>query len=237
MAKQTYNLVATIREKLGKQVKQLRENGQIPVVLYGHDTDNVALTLDAKAFRRVYREAGTNSLVTLNYGDATAQVLVQDVQEHPVTGDPVHVDLYAVNMKETVQTEVPLSFEGTAPAVKDLSGNFIANLHEIEVESLPTDIPHEIVVDIAVLATFEDAIRAKDLKLPANVTLITDPEETIAYVEEPRSEEELEAELADTSAEEAAAVEELGKEAEKPEGEEGEAVDGEAKSDGDEKKE
>lgn len=229
MTTDTYNLEASKREVSGKKVSQLRAVGQMPAVLYGFGTDNTQVSVDAKAFKKIYREAGSNGLVKLKLGDATVQVLIHDVQTHPVTGDILHADLYAVNLKEEVETEVPLSFIGTAPAVKDLAGNFVSNRHEVEVRALPAEIPSEIEVDISVLATFEDSIRAKDLKIPTGVELLTDPEETIAFVEEPMSEEELKAELeapADgAAAAEAAAAAELG--ADKPkEGEE--AAEGEA---------
>ncbi|MBI4185640.1 50S ribosomal protein L25 [Candidatus Berkelbacteria bacterium] len=228
MTNAEYTLTATPRSLMGKKVRGLRATGQIPAILYGHNTDNTPLSVPTKDFRKVFRDAGSNSLVTLKFGDRSLQVLIHEVSIHPVTSEPLHADLYAVNLTQTVQTEVPLSFIGTAPAVKDLSGNLVENVHDIEVESLPTDIPHNIEVDISRLATFQDSIRVKDLILPPHVTLITDPETTVAFVEEPRSEEEIEAELsADTKAQEAAAAEELGKEPETPEGEapEAEAAD------------
>lgn len=213
MTTDTYNLDATKRELTGKQVSQLRAAGQLPAALYGFGTDNTPVSLDSKAFKKVYREAGSNGLVQLNLDGKTVQVLIHDVQVHPVTDALLHADLYAVNLKEAVETEVPLSFVGTAPAVKELAGNFVANRHAIEVKALPAEIPAEIEVDITVLATFEDSIRAKDLVIPPGVELLTDPEETIAFVEEPMSEEELKAELeapVDAAAAEAAAAAELG---------------------------
>ncbi len=215
MTTDTYALEATKRDITGKQVSQLRAVGQLPAVLYGFGTDIQALTLDARSFAKVYRDAGSNGLVDLSLGDQTVQVLIHDVQIHPVTDALLHADLYAVNMREAVETEVPLSFVGTAPAVRELAGNFVANRHEVTVKALPAEIPQEIEVDISVLTTFEDGLRAKDLTIPAGVELLTDPEEMIAFVEEPMSEEELKAELetpVDAEAAEAAAAEQLGAE-------------------------
>lgn len=231
MTDQNLTLSAAKRDLVGKQVKQLRADGKLPAVVYGFETENTPLVIDAKLFRKIYREAGTNTLVTLELDGKAIKVLIHDIQLDPVYDQVEHVDFYAVNMKEKVETEVPLTFIGVAPAVKELQGNFVENRHEIEISALPTEIPQEIEVDISVLATFDDMIRAKDLKLPTGVELVEDPETTIAFVEEPMSEAELEAELADTSAEAEEQIEALG--AEKAEGEaaEGEESETDEKSD------
>lgn len=216
-------LNARSRDIIGKQVKQLRAEGLVPAVLYGYNVENTSLAVDAKEFRKIYREAGSNTLVTLSVDGKETKILIQDAQLEPVRDEVIHIDLFAVNLKEEVETEVPLSFIGDAPAVRELEGNLVTNLTELEVKSLPTEIPSEIEVDLSVLKTFDDEIRVKDLKVPANVEVLTDPETMVATVEEPMSEEELEAELsADTAAAEQAAVEELGEKPEEEAASEGE---------------
>lgn len=195
----------------------LRRAGEVPAVVYGFGVENTSIALDRKNFWRVYAAAGGNTLVELTIDDkAPIKVLIQDVQLNPVHDEPIHADFYAVNLKETVQTEIPLSFIGDSPAVVDLEGSLVTSKTEVEVKALPTDLISEIEVDISVLKTFEDIIRVSDLKVPSTIEILDDPEEVVALVNEPRSEEELEAELADTSAEAEAAIEELGKDAEKP---------------------
>jgi large subunit ribosomal protein L25 len=126
-------------------------------------------------------------------------------------------------MDEEVETEVPLVFINESPAVKDLEGTLITNKTEVTVKCLPANIPHEISVDISKLATFDDAIKASDLNIPANVELLMEPEETIALVNPPRSEEELK----ELEAEVVENVEAVEATEEKKEGEEGEAEEGE----------
>jgi large subunit ribosomal protein L25 len=126
---------------------------------------------------------------------------------------------------------VPLEFEGTPPAVRELDGVLITNLTELEVECLPADLPPQLTVDIGSLATFEDAITVADLPVPAAVTVLTEPETNVAAVTPPRTEEEM-AEL-DEPVEEAPepedAVEgEEGEEGAEGKGEEGGAEGGEA---------
>ncbi len=241
MTEMNLTLKASRREVTGKKVGQLRAAGKLPVVLYGYDTENLSLEVDERELGKVYRAAGSNTLVTLHIeGGKDVKVLIHDEQHDPVTGAILHVDLYAVNMKERVETDVPLKLVGEAPAVRELEGSLVVNRHEVEISALPSDIPQELELDISVLATFDDVVRAKDLQLPTGVELLEDPETVIVSVAEPRSEEELKADLeTDAAAAEQAAAAELGKEPEKP-AEEGEAKEGEATPEadkGEEKKE
>ena len=99
----------------------LRRAGEVPAVVYGFGVENTSIALDRKNFWRVYAAAGGNTLVELTIDDkAPIKVLIQDVQLNPVHDEPIHADFYAVNLKETVQTEIPLSFIGDSPAVVDL---------------------------------------------------------------------------------------------------------------------
>lgn len=220
MTDKSLTLKAERRDLTGKKVKRLRAEGKVPAVLYGFKTENTSLAIDAKAFRRLYNEAGGSTLVNLEIdGQQPVQILIQDAQLDPVTDAALHVDFFAVNMKEEVETEVPLVFVGESPAVEVQDGSLVTNLTELEIKTLPANIPSEIEVDITALKTFEDQIRVGDLKVPEGVEILTDPEIVVALVEEPRSEEELAAELADDSAESQAAINELGKEPEPTEGE------------------
>lgn len=224
---QKVNLVATTREVTGKKVKRFRLKGLLPAVLYGHGTDTKSLFIDEKEFRRAYSEAGTSTLVDLKIDDKDAiKVLFHEPQIHYLNSLPVHADLYAVKMTEKIETAIPIHYVGVAAAVEELEGNFISNKNELEIKCLPGDLISGIEVDISVLKTFEDQIKVGDIKLPETIEVLDDPEEVVALVAAPISEEELEAELAaDVNEAEAAAVEELAKEGEEAAGaEEGEAA-------------
>jgi len=198
----TYKLGAKSREITGKKVKNLRLNGEIPAVIYGHDTKPQALTLNRSEFSKIYAEAGISSLIDLDIeGKSTVKVISHEPDLNPVTDEPIHVDLYKVRMDEKIKTEIPLEFVGESDAVTQLDGSLVTNRDNIEIECLPADLIPSIEVDISQLKTFEDSINVGSLKLPANIELLTDPEEVIASVEEPRSEEEL-AELEESAAEE-----------------------------------
>lgn len=187
-----YKLQASRRDPK-EDLEETRKAGKIPAVIYGKGKENINLSLDGIAFRKVFTKAGENSLVDLEIdGEAKPKnVLIHDLQMNPVTDQIIHIDFYEVRMDEEVETEVPLKFVGESPAVKDLEGTLLTNKTEVEVKCLPANIPHEIEVDISKIATFEDNILAKDLKIPNGVELLTDLEEVIALVNPPRSEEEL----------------------------------------------
>lgn len=218
----TFNLSAKKREITGKKVKQLRQKGLIPAVLYGRNIKPESISIEKIKFIKIFNEAGTSSLIDLKIdSDKSFKVLSHEPQRDPVTGDPIHVDFYRVRMDEKIRTEIPLNFTGESEAVKQLEGNLVTNKDAIEVECLPTDLISKIEVDISSLKTFEDTIKISDLKLPDSIEILHDQDEIIALVEEPRSEEEL-AELEETSAadKEKEALEKMGAETEATEGEE-----------------
>lgn len=211
------SISAKKRSEKGKKNSQLRNRGLVPAVLYGHNTDAVALALKANEFEKIYQEAGESSLIKLKIdADETKEermVFIYDIQKHPVSDRIIHADFYQAKMDEAMQVEVPLVFNGEAPAVKDLGGVLVKNLYSVEVEALPQDIPHEIEIDIVSLKTFEDSIRVKDLQVSDKVTILADAEEGVVSVNPPRSDEELE-ELEETPTEsvEDVEVEKKGKE-------------------------
>jgi large subunit ribosomal protein L25 len=141
-----------------------------------------------KDFKKIWQEAGESTVIHLNLGKFRKEVLIQDVAMDPIKDEPIHVDFYAVLMDKPIQAPIPLVFEGEPPAIKK-GGILVKVMHEIEVEALPKNLPHELIADISKLANFEDKILAKDIILPKDVKLITNPDEVVALIEEPKKEE------------------------------------------------
>jgi large subunit ribosomal protein L25 len=162
----------------------------IPATIYGAGKENALIAVSRSAFEKVWREAGESSLVELSGLASPETVLIHEVAKDPVYGEYIHADFLRVDANEKVSVSIPLSFVGTAPAEKDLGGILIKVLHEVEVEALPKDLPHTVEVDISSLATFEDKVLVKDIKLPAGVTLTNDDEDVVALVQEAVAEEE-----------------------------------------------
>ncbi len=190
-------LKAQIRENVGKKLESLRKQGIIPAVVYGSGHKPVSVQVNCEEFRKVFEKTGESTLIKLKLisptGEEVKNVLVHDISKNPITGDFIHIDFYQVRMDKAIKAEVPLVFEGEAPAVKVLEGVLVKSINHIEVEALPKDLPHEIKVDISVLDSFDKHIRVKDLILPPGVKINLEPEETIVSVMPPRTEEEIKA--------------------------------------------
>src|SRR5439155_20871265 len=169
-------LTAHARTVTGKAVRQLRADGLLPAVVYGHDVPSESVQVDAKAFADLSRHTSRNTLVDLEVdGSRPRRVLIYDVQHHPVTRRALHVDLFVVRMTEELTVDVPLNFVGTPPAVDKLGGTLFHAIDAIRVRALPDHLPGSIEVDIHGLATFDDAIHVRDLPIPEEVTLVTEP--------------------------------------------------------------
>jgi len=193
-------LVLTAQNR-DKKPNALRRDGQIPAVAYGPTMESQNLTVVDLDFNKIFNQAGESDLINLKLPLAKnkksdsqlseIQVLIHEVQKHPLSGDIIHVDFYAPDLTKTVRVAIPLVFIGEAPAVKDLDGILVKNMQEVEVEALPKDLPHQIEVDVICLKNFEDKILISDLPLPQGVAVLADADEVISLVTPPRSEEEL----------------------------------------------
>jgi len=191
------SLSAKIRKDLGKKVKNLRQKGILPGVLYGptrqkggYPKKAQPLELNEKQFEKVYKEAGESSLISLEVEGKRFPVLIHEIQLAPLTGKPIHVDFYQPALEEEVTVEVPLVFEGTSPAVKDLGGTLVKNISELKIKAKPQNLPHEIKVNIESLKTFEDNIKISNLKVPEGERILKGPEEFVASVSPPEKVEE-----------------------------------------------
>ncbi|MBA3550891.1 50S ribosomal protein L25 [Patescibacteria group bacterium] len=168
----------------------LKQEGKIPAVFYGPKEETTSITIKEIDFKKVWREAGESSIIVLK-GDAEEhEALIQDVDTHPVSGAPRHADFYVIEKGKKLQINVPLEFTGTSEAVKSLGGILVKVLHELEIEAMPKDLPHDLTVDISALATIDSQILAQDIKLPAGVTLITGPEDVVAAIDVAKEEVE-----------------------------------------------
>ncbi|MDP3982096.1 MAG: 50S ribosomal protein L25 [bacterium] len=212
-------LQATKREK--KELPQtLRSRGVLPAVAYGPKLTSSAISVDLKEFNKVFEESGETSLIQLEWNGEKASVFVVDVQRDPLSHRPMHVDFYQPILDKVIEVDVPLVFQGEAPAVKDLGGTFIRNMNEVTVRALPQNIPHEIMVDVLVLKTFDDVIAVKDLHIQEGVQITQDPEEVIAQVVPAEDVDEQLATPIEENVEDIQKSEEKGKKEEDKEGEE-----------------
>lgn len=199
-----------------KDTAVLREEGILPGVFYGKSEDSQAVSMNTGEFIHVWNEAGESTIITLETEGGEKSALIRDVQVHPVSGDPVHVDFYVIEKGQKLTVNVPLEFIGESP-VEDAGGIVVKILHELEVESDPQSLPSHIEVDISGLSAIGDHITVADVKLPSGVEATNDPEDIVVSTSEAREVEEEE----ETSTEmdlDSIEVEAKGKEADSEDG-------------------
>lgn len=185
-----FKLEAKVRDE---KPKKTRNDGLVPGVIYGKNFENISIAIDQLVFKKLFREAGSSNLIDVQVGNENYKTLIHEVQQDPITMKPLHVDFFKVNMKEKIHAEIPLEFVGESPAVINLEGILITNKDHVEVECLPSDLVSEINVDISILDDFEKNIKVSDIQVPAGIEILDEPDEVVVLVQEPRSEEELEA--------------------------------------------
>jgi len=178
-------------------INEIRKQGLIPAVVYGHKVDTVSLVIPEKEFDKLYKKIGSNIMIELEWESGAKKekrpVLIHEVQHDYLKGKNMHIDFYQVRLDEKIKTQIPLVFVNEAPAVKNLSGILVKALQEIEVEALPQELPQALEVDLSKLENFESNIKIKDLDIPTSAKVFISPETVIASVTPPRSEEEIEA--------------------------------------------
>jgi len=159
-------------------------------VIYGPGVNNRNLVVKSVDLEKAFMAAGESSLIELNInGENPVKVIIKDTQRHPLKSVLRHVDFYQVNMTKKITTEIPLRFIGESRAIKELGGMLVKSFDAIEVECLPSDLVNHIDVDISVITELHHGIKVSDLKLPKGMKVLTDLEETVTMVVEPKVEE------------------------------------------------
>lgn len=230
----SFKLSANARTEKGEKV---RTKAVLPAVVYGMGAPAASITLNHDEFVKLFAEAGEASLIDLLLGDkADGKVLIQDIAYDPVSDRIIHVDLRRIDMSKEMTATVELRFVGESPVIKAQGGTLMRSIESVEVACLPKDLVSHIDVDLTVLKTFDDAIKIKDLIVPAGIT-ITNPqaEDLIAKVTAALTEDEIKAMETSAAPVDLSKIETAGKK--KEEGEEGVAAEGADKPEKEEKKE
>lgn len=178
------------KREAGIKLDVLRKEGEIPAVFYGAGKVTTSISVPIVEFKKVWRDAGESSAIKVQMLDNDIDVLIHEVQVDPVTSEPIHADFLAIDMKKKIRVHVPLEFEGISDVVKSGIGNLVKVMHEFEIEALPGDLPHNLIVDISKLKTLNDQIFVSDVKLPAGVVVINEPTDVVVSVVEQVEEKE-----------------------------------------------
>ena len=176
------------RQDLGKKVRRLRRQGVIPVHLYGPGIAPLALQCQAPELTSTISRAGrtTPISVTIEGEQGEHLAFVREVQRDPVRGSILHVDFLRTEATQRVSAEVPIVLVGDSPGARETSGTVVQQLHAVTVEALPLDMPRDISVDLAALTQEEPVIRAGDVSLPANVSMLTEADYVVARIQAAR---------------------------------------------------
>lgn len=223
-------MIAEERIILGKKVKSLRRDGKLPGHVFGKGIEGENVLVSHKDFIKTLKIAGETGLIDLKIGaEKVRPVLVREVQYDAVTGEPIHIDFFQVNLTQKVKVPVPLTLVGEEPELVHLGEAIVLQtISEVEVEALPADLVEKIEVDISTLKAIDDAITVGQLNYDKSKLTISAAEGEVVVKLAPAVTAEMEKLMEEQAAETAAAAEEG------EEGEEGategteEAVDGEA---------
>lgn len=222
------SLQAEERKVLGKKVKNLRKDGKLPGHVFGKGVETDHVSVDGKTFLKVFKEAGETGLIDLKIGSEKVRpVMVRGVQYDPISGQPLHIDFYQVNLTQKVKVPVPLVLIGDEPESVKLGETIVLQtLNEVEVEALPTDLVENIEVDISSLKQIDDAITVGQLNYDRSKLTIGASEEDIVVKLAPAVTAEMQQLMEEQAAEAAAAAAETEEGAEKVEGEAAEGEEG-----------
>ena len=185
-------LSAKKRDLLRKKNKILRKEGLLPAVLYSSessrgDKEVLNLTLRTDEFKKVYKEAGTSALVKLSVDEGKkTNILISDIQIDPITLLPIHVSLFEVDMKEEIETDIPVNLinNDDHDLVKSGEGIIILLQTTIPVKCLPANLPPEFIVDAAQLKAVGDVIKISDMNVDrTKVEILLDAENPVVKLD------------------------------------------------------
>ncbi|MDO8964961.1 MAG: 50S ribosomal protein L25 [Coriobacteriia bacterium] len=185
---ETIEMTATTREIVGKANRRL-DADRLAAVVYGTKHDATAVSLDRHAFELLASHGdglGSKIIKLIVDENKPVNVIVKAIQHDPTKGYIRHVDLWAVNMSQTITTSVQLHFAGESPGVKN-GGVMTHNVQSIQIECLPGDMPEYIEIDVSALE-IGDAVHVSDLAVPKGVTILDSAEEIVAAVVPPAKE-------------------------------------------------
>ncbi|MFA6131313.1 MAG: 50S ribosomal protein L25 [Patescibacteria group bacterium] len=185
-----FSIQAQLREEKGRKTDALRAEHLIPAVVYGFGTEPLSITVAENDLKKLYTQAGESTVIDLNVNGKVLPVLLHDLQYDPLTNFMSHVDFRCLDLTKKIEANISIRLTGEAPAVKELGGTLVQSLEEVEVLALPSALIREFVVDVSGLKTYDDVIRVKDLAPVEGIEILTQAENAIALVQEPRAEEE-----------------------------------------------
>jgi large subunit ribosomal protein L25 len=186
--KEKIELVAEPRDVFGKKLRNFRYKGLIPANIFGADFQSKAITITLANFTAAHKVAHETGVVYVKLGDEEIPTLIRTVQHHPVDNHILHVDFRKINLKQKIETTVPVEIVGESIAVNQLGGVLLTQTDHVTVEALPQNIPSTIQVDISKLTEVGTDIKVSDLPKSAEYEIKEDPEKVIISITEHKEE-------------------------------------------------
>ena len=177
------------RETLGKKVGRLRRNGIIPVHLYGPGQESRSLQCEMGPLVRALARAGGNTpiIITIQGDRGEHLAFARQIQWNPRRDDLLHVDFLVAQATRPVSAQVPIVLTGESPGARIAGRTVMQQLHNLDIEALPLEMPHQVEVDLADLTEPDQVMRASDVRLSPNLTMLTAPDEVVVRIEMPRA--------------------------------------------------
>ncbi len=175
-------LDAQPRSEVGKSVRKLRKEGLIPANIFGQDFKSRSIKITLKDFIIAYKHAHETGIIYVNLEKESVPTLVTTLQKDPIRGSILHIDFRKVNLKQKIETHVPILIVGDEEAITKLGGELITQHDEILIEALPSDIPQNIEIDISTLTEIGSMIKISDLPKSEGYEIKEEPETVIVSV-------------------------------------------------------
>ena len=177
------NLKAEKRDDMGSAaVGRLRRGGKIPGVVYGSTQDSYAVQIEANTIKEILRNSASQQiLVNLQIEgakEADKLALIQDIQQHSISGEILHIDFNAVKEDSEIHARVPIELTGEPVGIKQ-GGILDTLLHDIEVHCLPKDLPATLQFDVSGL-DIGDSLSIASAEFPEGVSASLEGEVLIA---------------------------------------------------------
>ncbi|WP_203289320.1 50S ribosomal protein L25/general stress protein Ctc [Metabacillus sp. cB07] len=169
--------------------RKVREEGQVPAVIYGKTTEPKSISLDSIELIKTLRDEGRNAIIKLDLDGKSHSVMLYEMQTDPLKNEITHADFYVVNMKEDVEVDVPITLTGDAQGVKD-GGVLQQPLYQASITAKPGEIPQTIEVDISELGV-NDTLTIGDVKISGKYSFNHEKDEVVASILPPQQEEEI----------------------------------------------
>jgi len=175
-------LSVTKRTVFGKNLKALRQKGQIPANIFGPDFKSLSVNADYREFVNVHRSAKETQIVYVKIGEDEIPVLIKNIQKHPVSDKILHIDFRRIDLKQKIATKVPVRIVGQSTAVTQLGGVLLTQASQLLIEALPQNIPQTLPVEIGIIKEIGQEITVADLPKSSVYEIKDDPKKVIVSV-------------------------------------------------------